>query len=64
MPATLAGARPQAGRKTEHYQPGDAARRLTHRVQGGTEEKEGQERRRDDERKPGQDLDPRCGTRP
>ena len=64
MPAAFAGARPIAGRKTKHYEPGDAARRLAHRVQVGTEEKTSQEGRRDDEREPGQNLEPRRGARP
>ena len=64
MPPGFAGARPAAGRKTEHYEPGDAARRLARRVQVGTEEKAGQEGRRDDEREPGQHLEPRRGARP
>src|SRR5215472_4251532 len=39
MPAAFARARPTAGRKTEHYKPRDAARRLARRVQVGTERK-------------------------
>ena len=38
MPGAFAIARPAAGRKTEHHEPGDAARRLARRVQVGTDE--------------------------
>ena len=64
MPGAFAIARPAAGRKTEHHEPGDAARRLARCVQVGTEEQAAQEGWRYDERDPGQDFQPRRGTRP
>ncbi|MGA8756510.1 MAG: hypothetical protein WB611_09275 [Stellaceae bacterium] len=64
MLAAVAGAGPAADRKTEHYEPGDAARRLARHVQVGTEEKTSQEGRGGNEGKPGQNFEPRCGTRP
>lgn len=64
LPAAFVGARPAAGRKTKHDQPGDTAGRLANRIQGGTEEKAGEDRRRDNKRDRGQNFEPRRGAHP